>query len=111
MSIWYSKENAKAQNHAPLHFNIAYGESIDDARKVIDKVMEDHPYILKEPSPFVEVETLINSSVDFLVRPYCEGQHYFDIRYSVPEQIKKALDEANIEIPFPHRKVIVVNEN
>jgi small conductance mechanosensitive channel len=29
----------------------------------------------------------------------------------VPEQIKKALDEANIEIPFPHRKVILVNEN
>jgi small conductance mechanosensitive channel len=44
------------------------------------------------------------------VRPFCEGQHYFDIRYSVPEQIKKGLDEANIEIPFPHRKVILVNE-
>jgi len=24
--------------------------------------------------------------------------------------MKKGLDEANIEIPFPHRKVIVVNE-
>ena len=94
-----------------MRFGIAYGESIDDARKVIDKVLEDHSFILDEPPPFVEVETLNNSSVDFLVRPYCEGQHYFSIRYSIPEQIKKALDNAGIEIPFPHRKVIVVNEN
>jgi small conductance mechanosensitive channel len=94
-----------------MTFGIAYGESIDDARKVIDKVLADHPHVVSDPAPFVEVDTLNNSSVDFLVRPFCEGQHYFDVRYSIPEQIKKALDAANIEIPFPHRKVIVVNES
>ena len=93
-----------------MHFGIAYNESIDAARAVIDKVIADHPHILQSPAPFVEVETLNNSSVDFLVRPFCKGEHYFDVLYSVPEQIKKALDDANIEIPFPHRKVIVVNE-
>ncbi len=94
-----------------MHFGIAYDENIDAARKVIDNVLADHPHILKTPAPFVEVETLNDSSVDFLVRPFCQGQYYFDVLYSVPEQIKKALDANNIEIPFPHRKVIVVNEN
>lgn len=94
-----------------MHFGIAYNENIDEARKVIDKVLAEHPHIEKDPAPFVEVETLNDSSVDFLVRPFCQGEHYFDILYSVPEQIKKALDDANIEIPFPHRKVIVVNES
>ncbi|GLS27467.1 mechanosensitive ion channel family protein [Marinibactrum halimedae] len=93
-----------------MHFGIAYGENIDAARAVIDKILESHPHVLKDPAPFVEVETLNESSVDFLVRPFCQGVHYFDILYSVPEQIKKALDEAGIEIPFPHRKVILVNE-
>ncbi len=94
-----------------MHFGIAYNENIDDARKVINTVLANHPLILKDPAPFVEVETLNNSSVDFLVRPFCEGENYFSILYSVPEQIKKALDEANIEIPFPHRKVILVHED
>ena len=94
-----------------MHFGVAYGENTDAARAVIDKVLADHPHVLDTPAPFVEVETLNDSSVDFLVRPFCKGEHYFDILYSVPEQVKKALDEANIEIPFPHRKVIVVNEN
>jgi small conductance mechanosensitive channel len=94
-----------------MHFGIAYDENIDEARKVINEVLANHPHILKEPAPFVEVETLNDSSVDFLVRPFCEGAHYFDVLYSVPERVKKALDAHNIEIPFPHRKVIVVNEN
>lgn len=94
-----------------MRFGIAYKENTDAARKVIMDVINNHPHILKDPAPFVEVEALNDSSVDFLVRPFCEGEHYFNILYSVPEQIKKALDENNIEIPFPHRKVIVVNED
>lgn len=94
-----------------MHFGIAYDENIDEARAVIDGVLANHPHILKTPAAFVEVETLNDSSVDFLVRPFCKGEHYFDVLYSIPEQIKKALDENNIEIPFPHRKVIVVNES
>ena len=90
-----------------MHFGVAYDADLDSTRKVIMEVLENHPHVLKDPAPFVEVETLNNSSVDFLVRPFCEGANYFDLLYSVPEQIKKALDNAGIEIPFPHRKVIL----
>jgi len=93
-----------------MHFGVAYAESTDAARAVIAEVLSNHPHILENPAPFIEVETLNDSSVDFLVRPFCKGEHYFDVLYSVPEQIKKALDENNIEIPFPHRKIIMVNE-
>lgn len=94
-----------------MTFGVAYDQSIDKTRAVIDKVLAEHPHILQEPKPFVEVSTLNDSSVDFIVRPFCKGQYYFDVLYSVPELMKKALDEADIEIPFPHRKVIVVNES
>ena len=40
------------------------------------------------------------------VNAICEAD-YFSLLYSIPEQIKKALDEAGIEIPFPHQKVIL----
>jgi len=94
-----------------MHFGVAYKENTDDVRKVINRVLDTHPNILKDPAPFVEVETLNDSSVDFLVRPFCKGEHYFNILYSVPEEIKKALDEKGIEIPFPHRKLIIEKES
>ena len=93
-----------------MHFSVAYKENTDAVRTVINSVLADNPHILDDPAPFVEVETLNESSVDFLVRPFCKGEHYFDVLYSVPEQIKKALDKEGIEIPFPHRKLIIEKE-
>lgn len=105
---------AKLINHShhpirgvDMHFGVAYGANLKDARDAIARALSDNPHILSDPAPFIEVETLNDSSVDFLVRPFCKGEHFFDVRYSVPEQVKLALDAANIEIPFPHRKVIM----
>jgi len=94
-----------------MHFGVAYKERTEAARQVIAGVLERHPHVLPDPAPFIEVETLNNSSVDFLVRPFCQGEHYFDVLYSVPEQVKNALDEAGIEIPFPHRKLIIERQD
>ena len=90
-----------------MRYGVAYDQDLDKTRAVIMSVLDSHPHVLKDPAPFVEVETLNDSSVDFVVRPFCEGAHYFDLLYSIPEQMKKALDAAGIEIPFPHRKVIL----
>jgi len=90
-----------------LTFGVSYDTDIDKARDVITKVFKDHPLILDDPEPVVVVSTLNDSSVDFAVRPFVKGEHWFDVRYTVPELVKKALDEAGIEIPFPHQKVIL----
>ena len=90
-----------------LTFGVSYDTDIDKARDVITKVFKDHPQILDDPEPVVVVSTLNDSSVDFAVRPFVKGEHWFDVRFTVPELVKKALDEAGIEIPFPHQKVIL----
>lgn len=109
---------AKLINHShypergvDMVFGVSYGANLKDARAAIMKALEGNEWVLKTPAPFVEVETLNESSVDFLVRPFCKGEHYFDVRYSVPEQVKLALNAANVEIPFPHRKVIIENSD
>ena len=90
-----------------LTFGVSYDTDIDKAREVILNVFKDHPQILDDPEPVVVVSTLNDSSVDFAVRPFVKGEHWFDVRFTVPELVKKALDEAGIEIPFPHQKVIL----
>jgi len=108
--IW--GEDITNHSHYPvrgvdMHFGVAYGEDLDKTRSVISGVLKSHAQVLDDPAPFIEVETLNDSSVDFLVRPFCNGSDYFDLRYSIPELIKNALDDADIEIPFPHQKVIL----
>ena len=90
-----------------LTFGVSYDTDIDKAREVILGVFKAHPHILDDPEPVVVVSTRNDSSVDFAVRPFVKGEHWFDVRFTVPEMVKKALDEAGIEIPFPHQKVIL----
>lgn len=90
-----------------LTFGVSYDTDIDKAREVILQVFKAHEHILDDPAPVVVVSTLNDSSVDFAVRPFVKGEHWFDVRFTVPELVKKALDEAGIEIPFPHQKVIL----
>ena len=99
-------------SHHPIRgvemtFGVSYDSDIDQTRAVIQKVFDDHPHILSDPAADIAVSTLNDSSVDFITRPFVKGEHWFDVRYSVPELVKKALDEAGIEIPFPHQKVIL----
>lgn len=108
--IW--GEQIVNHSHHPVRgvdmtFGISYDSDIDTARKAISDVFSDHPHILSDPAPFIEVSTLNNSSVDFITRPFVKGEHYFDVLYSVPELVKKKLDKVGVEIPFPHQKVIL----
>lgn len=105
---------AKLINHShypvrgvDMTFGVAYGANLKEARAAIMSVLEANDKVLSDPAPFVEIETLNDSSVDFLVRPFCNGDDYFDVRYSIPEQVKLAFDKAGVEIPFPHTKVIL----
>ena len=86
-------------------FGVAYGTDIGAAKASIRKALEGMEHVLADPAPFIEVETLNESSVDFLVRPFCDGANWFDVRYGAPEAVYDQLNADGIEIPFPQRVV------
>jgi|TARA_B110000971_G_scaffold161356_1_gene164925 small conductance mechanosensitive channel len=52
---------------------------------------------------FVGVVGFGDSSVDLVVRPTALSEHYWDVYYQANEAIKKALDDNNKEITYPHQ--------
>ena len=90
-----------------MTFGVSYSSDLKKAEKAIRKVLSAHEHVMKDPEPFIAVDKLNESSVDFIVRPFCNGEHYFDLRYSLPQLVKEEFDRQKIEIPFPHRKIIM----
>ncbi len=88
-----------------LSVGISYDSDIRAAKEVLLKVMHDHPKVLKDPAPYVGVETLADSSVNLAVRPHCDPSDYWDVYFDVLEGCKVALDQAGITIPFPQLDV------
>lgn len=87
---------------------IAYKESIDDARKVMLKALSGVEGVLKDPAPRVVAANLGGSSVDLEVRVWIDdASQEKPIFFRSLEACKNALDEAGIEIPFPHLQLFM----
>lgn len=108
--IW--GDNIINHSHHPIRgvemkFNVAYDDDIEKARQVILKTLAANPHIKSDPAPFVEVESLTERSAELVVRPFTDGEHYFDVRYSVPQQILTALGKAGMTTPYPATRVLM----
>lgn len=85
---------------------VAYGENVDDARKVIEDAVRRVDTVRDDVRDVqVFAQEFAASSVNFEVT-WWTGSQPIDIRASrdqVVAAVKAALDEAGIEIPFPYR--------
>ncbi len=87
---------------------IGYPDSIERARETILLVVASAEGVLDNPGPWVYVSELAPSSVNFTVYFWTESEQANVLRVSdrVATAIKVALEEAGIEIPYPHTVVL-----
>ena len=93
----YSSETTR---RVDLTFNTAYSNDVDKVKEVIMGVVEKHPAALKTPEPFVRLSGHKESSLEYTVRIWCKSADYWDVYFDTMENVKKAFDENNIQIPF-----------
>ncbi|WP_300017583.1 mechanosensitive ion channel domain-containing protein [uncultured Roseobacter sp.] len=87
-------------------FGVGYGANLADAERIIrDTIMAD-ARSKSDPEPFIQVNNLGASSVDFLVRVWVEASEYFAYQADMKRAVKEALDAGDIDIPFPTRTIV-----
>jgi small conductance mechanosensitive channel len=92
-----------------LVIGVSYEDDIKKAKEVMLTVLKEHPKVLDTPEPFVGVKELADSSVNYVVRPWCKAADYLDVYFDVTENVKYALEENGLTIPFPQRDVHMIN--
>ncbi|WP_419832431.1 small-conductance mechanosensitive channel MscS [Endozoicomonas atrinae] len=98
------------QRRIDLVIGVGYSSDLKKTRAVIEQVLQSDERILKDPAWTIGVLALADSSVNFAVRPWAKSSDYWDVYFSLHENIKMALDEAGIEIPFPQRDVHLIQK-
>lgn len=79
---------------------IAYEADIRTAKDILYKVAEEDPARLSDEDIVVAVDNLGASSVDMTVRIWVKSEDYWPTKWRLTENIKYALDENNISIPY-----------
>lgn len=90
---------------------IRYSDDADLAIRIIDSLLEAHPFVLKNPSHSVYVDELGDNAVILTVRIWAPSREWWAVRTEMLWKIKVALEEQGISIPFPQRVVWIAREN
>ena len=86
-------------------FGIAYGDSVDKARKIIFQLFKEDKRILTDPSSFVGLSEMADSSVNLTARAWVKGEDYWGVYFDINERTYNAFNAEGISIPFPQMDV------
>ncbi|MEZ8990952.1 mechanosensitive ion channel protein [Vibrio breoganii] len=98
----YSRHATRRVDHI---IGVSYSADLKKTEHVIRQTLEADERLLKDKGIQIGVLALADSSVNFVVRPWCRTEDYWDVYFDTLQAIKIALDENGIEIPFPQMDV------
>ncbi|HDL65207.1 MAG TPA: mechanosensitive ion channel [Proteobacteria bacterium] len=88
---------------------IAYGDDQNKAWDILQKLINDEERILKDPAPFIRLQELGDSSVNFQIFAYTEPGDYGKLLNDFYAKLKTDLEAAGYSIPFPQTDVHMYN--
>ncbi len=97
--INYSSEGKR---RVDIVFGVSYDADIKETKSVLMNVLNSYSNVINDPAPAVMLGELADSSVNFITRTWVKTEDYWDAYFYIMEKTKIALDNAGIEIPYPH---------
>lgn len=95
-----------------LAVGVDYNSSLPETAKILEQTIKSVSGVIEDPAPEIDVVNFNDSSIDFIVR-YWTGspkKQLRDVQTVAMIAIKKALDDAEISIPYPIRTVYHYNQ-
>lgn len=92
--------SAEGNRRVDLSYQIGYAEDIQLAKSVCLQTAKECPDVLEDPPIEVHVGSHGESSIELIVRLWCPGDKYWDVYFTMQENVKLAFDENNISIPY-----------
>ena len=93
-----------------LSVNVAYDSDLKKTIEIIQQALARDSKVLKNPAPIVGVAELGDSSIKFFVRPFTKPTLYWDVHMEALKNVREALHNEGISIPFPQREVLIKNQ-
>ncbi|WP_418607386.1 mechanosensitive ion channel family protein [Pseudoalteromonas sp. US3C1013] len=90
--------------------DIAYSASSDTAISLIENALANHELVAKQPNAQVGIERFADSGVTISYRYWVPTTKIIETKLAINASVYKAINDANIEIPFPQR-IVTLNKN
>ena len=104
----YSRE---PKRRLDMVFSISYGNDFEKAKAVLQRLIAEDARVLKDPAePFIVLGELAASSIDIIVRVWCNQSDYWAIKFDLNKKVYEVFPEEGLEFPFQTFTVNVTKE-
>lgn len=93
-----------------FEFSVSYDADLDLTRKVLLATAQMNDLVMKDPAPEVYITAHGESGVSVKLRVWCASENYWTVNFDMWEDVKKAFDKFNIEIPYKYVNVVMKNK-
>jgi small conductance mechanosensitive channel len=100
-----SNYNGYETRRLDMVMGISYDDNIQTAIDTIHAIVTADDRVLADPAPQIAVSNLGDSSVDIVVRPWCNTADYWPLRFDLNRKLKEGLEAAGCSIPYPQRDI------
>ncbi len=100
--------SAEKTRRISFTFGVGYEDDIRKVSGILNKIVNKHKMILKDPAPLIRVGELADSSVNFIVKVWVITEDYWTVNYDIIEEVKLTFDKEGISIPFPQMDVHLI---
>ncbi|MDD7202134.1 MAG: mechanosensitive ion channel family protein [Sphaerochaetaceae bacterium] len=100
--------SAMDKRRVDMTASAAYGSDISKAKKVLADLVMSYPEVLPSPAPTVEVGSLGDSEINFIVRPWVKPSDYWTVMWRFQGQWYDALINAGIDVPYDQLDIHIV---
>ncbi len=90
-----------------ISVGVAYDADLSQVKKVLTEVVDSQETVLKDEPVNIFVKELGDSAVDMGIRVWVKNEDFWPTKWKLTEDVKLALDENGISIPFPQMDVYV----
>lgn len=88
---------------------VAYQSDIDHVRETLLSVCKKDERILTEQEPQIYLYEFGASAINMIVRVWTSTENYWPLKWSLQEEVKKALDKEGITIPYTQMDVNLIH--
>ena len=92
-------------------FQVGYGADLERVKSLLRLVAAGHEKVLPDPAPWAGVTALLDSAVEVTLQAWTRSDDWWQTRSDLLQQVKEGLDQAGIEIPFPHQVAVPYGED
>jgi small conductance mechanosensitive channel len=94
-----------------ISVGIAYGESVEKSREVLNELAKGDKRVLDDPTPFIGITELAHSSVNLTFRIWVKSDDYWGVFFDMNEKVYNSFNKSGIQIPFPQMDIHLQKES